>query len=176
MEIPVYLFTGFLESGKTKFIQETLEDSRFNSGEKTLIIQCEEGEIELNPSAFAEKNVAVITVDSENILTPQKFAAWEMKYAPKRVIIEYNGMWQLSSLMNALPENWLIYQEITFADATTFETFNANMRSLVVDKLNSCELIVFNRWSEKVNTEALHKIVRGFPGKPILYMKTSAAM
>lgn len=25
-EIPVYLFVGFLESGKTKFIQETFED------------------------------------------------------------------------------------------------------------------------------------------------------
>ena len=35
-QIPMYVFTGFLESGKTKFIQETLEDPRFNSGEKTL--------------------------------------------------------------------------------------------------------------------------------------------
>ena len=32
MELPVYLFTGFLEAGKTRFIQETLEDRRFNSG------------------------------------------------------------------------------------------------------------------------------------------------
>ena len=40
MDIPVYLFTGFLESGKTKFIQETLEDERFNAGEKTLLLLC----------------------------------------------------------------------------------------------------------------------------------------
>ena len=46
METPVYLFLGFLESGKTKFIQETLEDPRFNSGEKTLLLVCEEGEEE----------------------------------------------------------------------------------------------------------------------------------
>ena len=27
-QIPVYVFTGFLDSGKTKFIQETLEDGQ----------------------------------------------------------------------------------------------------------------------------------------------------
>ena len=43
MEIPVYIFTGFLEAGKTKFIQETLEDARFNDGERTLLLLCEEG-------------------------------------------------------------------------------------------------------------------------------------
>ena len=39
-EIPVYLFIGFLDSGKTRFIQETLEDPRFNAGEKTLLLVC----------------------------------------------------------------------------------------------------------------------------------------
>ena len=48
MEIPVYLFTGFLDSGKTKFIQETLEDVNFNNGEKILLVVCEEGEEEYN--------------------------------------------------------------------------------------------------------------------------------
>ena len=31
-DMPVYLFTGFLESGKTSFIDETLADKRFNNG------------------------------------------------------------------------------------------------------------------------------------------------
>ena len=147
MEIPVYLFTGFLESGKTKFIQETLEDERFKTGEKTLIIVCEEGEEEYDESRFAEKNVAFVNVDSADVLTPQKFAAWEMKYKPQRVLIEYNGMWLLKVLFDAMPENWLIYQEITFADSRNYQFYNANMRNLVVDKLNSCELVVFNRWT-----------------------------
>ena len=46
-QIPVYLFTGFLEGGKTRIIQESMEDKRFNSGEKTLMIQCEDGIEEL---------------------------------------------------------------------------------------------------------------------------------
>ena len=161
MEIPIYLFTGFLESGKTKFIQDTLEDPRFASGEKTLIVVCEEGEEEYNPLKFSEKNAVLEYVDSEKILTPQKFAAWEMKYAPKRVIIEYNGMWQIDTLVKALPQNWLIYQEISFADSRTFESYNANMRSLVVDKLTACELVIFNRWNPTIPQEILHKIVRG---------------
>lgn len=161
MDIPVYLFTGFLESGKTKFIQETLEDPRFATGEKTLIIVCEEGEEEYNFDKFAEKNTVIEYVEDEKIFTPQKFAAWEMKYAPKRVLIEYNGMWQIDSLVKAMPENWLVYQEITFVNSLTFESYNANMRSLVVDKLTSCELVVFNRWNPDISQETLHKIVRG---------------
>ena len=36
-QIPVYLFIGFLEGGKTHMIQESMEDERFNSGEKTML-------------------------------------------------------------------------------------------------------------------------------------------
>ena len=52
-EIPIYLFTGFLEAGKTKVIQETLEDEAFNTDEQTLIISCEEGLEEYDISSFS---------------------------------------------------------------------------------------------------------------------------
>ena len=42
-QVPVYLFTGFLESGKTKFAQQTLEDASFNNGDRILLLVCEEG-------------------------------------------------------------------------------------------------------------------------------------
>lgn len=161
MEVPIYLFTGFLESGKTKFIQDTIEDPRFASGEKTLLIVCEEGEEEYNPDKFADKNTTIVQLENESDLTPQRLAAFDMKYSPERVVIEYNGMWQLNTLVSAMPDNWLIYQEISFADSTTYENYNQNMRSLVVDKLNGCELIIFNRCTPATNKMALHKIVRG---------------
>ena len=41
--IPVYVFTGFLESGKTKFIQEILADPNFTENEVTALLLCEEG-------------------------------------------------------------------------------------------------------------------------------------
>ena len=98
-DIPVYLFTGFLEGGKTHIIQESMADERFNTGEKTLIILCEEGIDELDISAFSGKNVYLATIDSESDLTPQKLDACRNGHRIDRVIIEYNGMWQLNSLI-----------------------------------------------------------------------------
>lgn len=161
MDIPVYLFTGFLESGKTKFIQETLEDERFNSGEKTLLIICEEGEEEYEPSSFSGKNVSIKTVDKKEDLTAEVLSAWQKETRSERVIVEYNGMWTLDAFYNAMPQKWAVYQEMMFADASTFVSYNANMRSLVVDKLKSAEIVIFNRYDSRIDKLPLHKIVRG---------------
>lgn len=161
MDIPVYLFTGFLESGKTKFIQETLEDERFNSGEKTLLIICEEGEDEYEPSSFSGKNVSIKMVDKKEDLTAEVLSAWQKETRSERVIVEYNGMWTLDAFYNAMPQKWAVYQEMMFADASTFVSYNANMRSLVVDKLKSAEIVIFNRYDSSIDKLPLHKIVRG---------------
>lgn len=161
MDIPVYLFTGFLESGKTSFIQETLEDSRFHSGERTLLLLCEEGEREYEPEKFAGPNVFIETIEREEDLTVEALTTLQKKHKIKRVILEYNGMWQEKTLTEALPRDWLIYQEMMFADANTILSYNANMRSLVVDKLSFCEMVVFNRVSPDQDLMALHKLVRG---------------
>lgn len=68
-DLPVYLFTGFLEAGKTKFIQETLEDNRFHKGERTLLLLCEEGEEVYEPDKFCAGNVFVRNIDEESDLT-----------------------------------------------------------------------------------------------------------
>ncbi len=159
--IPVYLFTGFLESGKTTFIQDTLQDKEFNSGENVLVLICEEGIEEYDPSAMASKNVYFQTIDSEEMLTRANLATYQKKYKAKHVMIEYNGMWQLNTLFNALPEGWFIYREMCFFDATTFNSYNANLRSLVVDKLMTAEMVVFNRAPEDVDKDFIHKTVRG---------------
>ncbi len=160
-EIPVYLFTGFLEAGKTKLIQETMEDKRFNAGEPTLILLCEEGIEELDFSAFPSQNVQMVTVEDPSVFTPAYLSELEKKYKAERVMVEYNGMWMLDAFYNALPENWLVYQEFMMADATTFLQYNANMRQLMVDKLQSCEVIVFNRYRDSIDKNELHKVVRG---------------
>ena len=160
-EIPVYVFTGFLESGKTKFIQETFEDERFSEPFKTLLLVCEEGIEEYDPTEFASPNTWVEVIDAEEDLNPLTLAAFEKKYGIERVIVEYNGMWQLSTFFRALPENWMVYQEIFAADSTTILNYNANMRSLVVDKLQSCDLVVFNRITDDTDKMPLHKLVRG---------------
>lgn len=161
MKIPVYIFTGFLEGGKTHIIQESMEDERFNSGEKTLIILCEEGIEELDPSLFAGKNCYLETIDNEEDFTPAQLSALQGKHKIDRVIIEYNGMWPLQTLYENLPAGWYVFQNMMFADAATFINYNANMRSLMVDKLAACEMIVLNRTPDDINKEEIHKIVRG---------------
>ncbi len=160
MEIPVYLFTGFLDAGKTTFIQGTLEDKRFNKGERTLVLQCEEGEEELQPARFSGKNVFIETISEESALTADYLSSLQKKHRAQRVMVEYNGMWLLTSLFQNMPKNWVIYQELLFADAGTFVTFNANMRNLVVDKLGTPELVAFNRCTKGMDKMPLHKIVR----------------
>ena len=137
-EIPVYLFVGFLESGKTKFIQETFEDPNFDSGDKTLLLVCEEGEEEYNQKKFAFPGVTLYNMEDKAELNPQNLAKLAKEADAGRVVIEYNGMWLLQDLANS-------------------------MRSLLLDKIARSELIVFNR-AEAVNNDAarqeLHKLVR----------------
>ncbi len=159
-KIPVYLFTGFLEGGKTHIIQESMEDQRFNSGEKTLIIMCEEGEEELEIDRFWGKNCYLELIDDPEDLKGDYLTLLYKKHKIDRVIIEYNGMWLLDRLYAALPADWFIFQNMMFADANTFLTYNANMRQLMVDKLQACEMIVLNRTPEVIDKEEIHRVVR----------------
>lgn len=160
-EIPVYLFTGFLESGKTKFIQGTLEDDRFNTGEKTLLLVCEEGEEEYDPSTFYGQNVHIKVIDDKSEMTTSNLIKWTNEIHAERVLVEYNGMWLVNEFFEVMPESFAVYQIIFIADSNTFEVYNANMRSLVVDKLTNCELVAFNRFDKAWDRMPFHKIVRG---------------
>ncbi len=160
-EVPVYLFTGFLESGKTTFIQGTLEDERFNSGERTLLLVCEEGVEEYDESRFSGHRVTIQYIDDPKLINPVNLANLVKKCRAERVLIECNGMWMLDDLFMAMPDNWVVYQEFSFADSTTYLNYNANMRNFTYDKLKSCDCVVFNRFNDSIDKMELHKIVRG---------------
>jgi len=159
-EIPVYLFTGFIDAGKSTFIQETLEDPAFNDGQRTLLLVCEEGEIEFEPVKFASSNVKIVRVEDEEQLTGAYLEQLQFDTNCEKVVVEFNGMWVLDALYNNMPQGWTVYQEMTFADAQTFEMYNANMRNLVFDKLKSTETIVFKHFKKEMDKMPFHKIVR----------------
>ena len=142
-DIPVYLVAGFLDGGKTSFINGILEDG-FARKDRTLLICCEEGEEEYNPRAL--DNVTVVTVEDEEDLKCSQLKAWEKQYKPKQVLIEYNGMWQMERLYReVLPANWVLYQIMTFVQASTFELYAKNMGQLMMEKIINADLLVFNR-------------------------------
>ena len=161
MKLPIYLFTGFLEGGKTAMIQESLSDQNFNSGEKTLVLMCEEGIEELDPTQFWGQNVRIEYIESEDQLTRENLENLVKGRKVDRVIIEYNGMWLLETLYANMPLGWAIYQNIMFADANTFISYNNNMRQLTVDKIRDAEMVVLNRTPQTVDKEQIHKIIRG---------------
>ena len=148
-EIPVYLFVGFLESGKTRFIQETMEDPQFDSGDKTLLLVCEEGEEEYAPEKFGFPGVTVEYITDKEQLNPQNLQNMAQKSECGRVIIEYNGMWLVSKFEQmALPKGWGVEQHITCVDASTFQVYMANMKSLFMDMVRNADMVIFNRCQE----------------------------
>jgi len=158
--IPVYTFTGFLEAGKTKFIQETLEDPRFNAGERTLLIVCEEGLEEYDFSAYPHDAVFLETVGDYDDIDTATLQEWERKHNAERVVLELNGMQTVGSFYEKMPRHWEIAQEVMFADAGTILSYNQNMRQLVVDKLSGCEMVVFNRMEKGADVMPYHKLAR----------------
>lgn len=161
MEIPVYLILGFLEGGKTHFIRETLQDPNFTEQEHTLIIVCEEGEEEYDPAFCKRTNSVVQVVEDLSELTGENLRKWDDQYKPDRVIIEYNGMWQLSELNDVvLPRNWVCYQVIDVCDSTTFTLYQNNMRSLMSDKFQMAEMVLFNRCTPEIDKNQMARSVR----------------
>lgn len=160
MTIPVYLFLGFLESGKTQFIQESMSDKRFHDGDRTLILVCEEGIEEFDTSKFNGGNVTIKVIEDESELNPKHLEELRKSCRAERVLVEYNGMWLIQSLVMALPKNWQIYQAMMMLDSTTFDLYNANMRQLMADKISVAEMIAINRCNEGIDKAKFHNAVR----------------
>lgn len=159
--IPVFLFTGFLDAGKTKFIQETLENADFVAGRRTLLLVCEQGEEEYDPTRFASPDIFCETVENEDELTAALMLALVSKHCATQIMVEYNGMWALDTLYQALTPPLAVAQEFAFFDSTSILIYNNNMRTQTVDKLRSCDLAIFNRVPLEADVMPYHKLVRG---------------
>jgi uncharacterized membrane protein YcgQ (UPF0703/DUF1980 family) len=141
--IPVFLINGFLEAGKTEFLSFTMEQDYFQTEGKTLLIVCEEGEIEYDPALLKDTNTSVVYVDSIDDVAPGKLKELEMLYHPERVLIEWNGMWNQDDFV--LPKGWNMYQMITIVDMSTFDVYVKNMKSLLNAMVKNTEMIICNR-------------------------------
>lgn len=157
-EIPVYLVLGFLDSGKTTFLNQVLADGFVAEG-RTLLLCCEEGEMEYDPSVPGD--ITIIRVDEEEKINLPYFKWLEANHQPDQVIIEFNGMWNIGNLADqALPSGWLLYQIITVAEAATFDLYVKNMGSIMMEKLKCSDLIVFNRTNEQLRAALRQRNLR----------------
>lgn len=141
----VYIIYGFLESGKSQFINFTVSQDYFKQDEPTLIIQCEEGEVEYDETELKRLNTYLETVEEYDEFNPEKLEELAKKYDADRIIIEYNGMWNAKDIEERMPLDWAIRQQITIIDGVTFETYVANMRSLFAEMIRNSEMCIMNR-------------------------------
>ena len=141
--IPVYIINGFLDSGKTEFITYTLTQPYFQADTRTLVIVCEEGENSYEEKLLAQNNVSIEYLEEEAELTAKTLLELEKKHKAKRVIIEWNGMWNMKDLK--LPWHWKVEQQVTCICGQTFSIYFNNMKSLLSEMIRKSELIVLNR-------------------------------
>lgn len=141
--IPVYLINGFLESGKTEFIKYTISQPYFKTKGTTLLILCEEGELEYEASLLKKTSTVMEVIEDEEEFSVEHLLELEKKHKPERIIIEFNGMWNMKEVK--LPIHWSIDQQITMIDASTFPMYYTNMKSMVAEMVRKSEMIIFNR-------------------------------
>ena len=168
--IPVYVFTGFLESGKTQFIKEILADPGFTENERTALLLCEEGLEEYDEREMLRLGTAIVPIESPDRLTPNILKRVEQKYDPDRILVEYNGMWKLDDLIAAFPARWELYQIVTTVDATTFELYSANMGPMMFEHITTADLVVFNRCTDARKDMLYKKNIRAMNPRATIYL------
>ena len=160
-EIPVYLFTGFMDSGKTTLVEETLYENNFSDGAKGLIIMCEDGDKEYNEDKLKTVNFKLTSIENEEDFTSEKLRELNEQYLPEQVFIEYNGTWGIDKILEAeLPENWVIVQHLTTVDSTTFDLYMNNMRAIMQEQVFASDVVIFNRTDDDTDRGHLRRTIK----------------
>lgn len=144
--VAIYLVNGFLDSGKTTLLHDTMGMDYFNDGQRTVLVRCEDGECEYDEAFLKAHNTVLVPLEEEGQLTAEFFSKLKGLYKPERILLEYNGMWSMDTILSVrLPRDWGIFQIITVIDGTTFELYQNNMQSKIVDMVSEADMILFNR-------------------------------
>lgn len=177
-EIPVYLFTGFMDSGKTTLIKETLSDEGFMEDDRCLLICCEDGETEYGEFELKKANTTLVMVEKEEDFTEDFLRKLQEKYLPEKVIIEYNGTWEMSTLLDiTLPKYWVIVQALATVDATTFDMYLANMRTMIMEQLFQADVVIFNRCDDSTDKGKYRRNVKALNRKAqLVYERTDGTL
>lgn len=177
IRVMVYLMTGFLESGKTQFLKYTLSQDYFQIDGKTLLITCEEGIEEYDEAFLKKTNTCLEHVDSIEELTEEYFIAMEAKHNPERVMIECNGMWPVSQIEELdYPDGWGMVQKLVTVDASTFQMYLSNMKSLFVEMVRGADLVIFNRCKRDMPLASFRRSVKVVNGRAEIIFEDEKGM
>ena len=165
-EIPVYLFTGFMDSGKTSLIKDTLFNQGFAEEGKCLIICCEDGDVEYDEAELQKIGAKLVMVENEEDFTEDFLKKVNAEYQPEQVFLEYNGTWGMDKILEIeLPKYWTIVQSLATVDATTFEMYLANMRTMIMEQLFQADVVIFNRCDDSTDKGKFRRNVKALNRK-----------
>ena len=149
-DVPVYLITGFLESGKTQFLDFTIHQSYFQIPDKTLLILCEEGEEEYDEESLKKMNTVIEIIEDPEDFNADTLQMLNKKHQPGRVLVEYNPLWSVDKFYQTdMPRYWDLAQHIVTVDASTFQIYMNNMKSLFMEMIRNADLVIFNRCQDE---------------------------
>ena len=161
MVTPVFVVTGFLDSGKTTMIKETLMEQEWIEPGLTLLLMCEEGEEEYTQDYLDKKEMVLLKIDDISQLNTVFFKNCEKNYHPAQIVIEYNGMWKLEDLLTIkYPRNFELQGVYSTVDGTTLDMYLTNMRNMLMEQLTESELIVVNRCAEGVDRSGFRRALK----------------
>ena len=169
-QIPIFLINGQLDSGKTRFISDTIAMGQFADAKNKLLIVCEEGEEEYSEKLLKDNGIDMVVVEKEdfNIKTLNEL---DKKYDPWLVIVEYNGMWDPALLLGSeKPRGWQVYQSITLVDANSFGLQWANMKSIIAESVKYADMVIFNRCKSGMDLGSYRRSMRALnPALQIIF-------
>ena len=165
-EIPVYLFTGFMDSGKTTLVKDTLFNQGFAEEGKTLLICCEDGDEEYDQAEIKKNFVSFVTIEKEEDFNAENLKRIQEEYTPEQVFIEYNGTWGMDTILEVdLPKYWTVVQQLATVDSNTFELYLNNMRAMIMEQLFSADVVIFNRCDDSVDKGKFRRNVKALNRK-----------
>ena len=161
-EVGVFLITGFMDSGKTTLIHETIFEQGFGQGSKTLLLVCEDGEVSYDEEKFKRADVSLVWITKKEEFTAERMKQLDTEYLPDQVMIEYNGTWELSLLLESdMPKSWVLYQSLATVDASTYELYYANMRQMIMEQLSRADVVIFNRCTDETPKAKFRRTIKG---------------
>lgn len=177
-EIPVYLFTGFMDSGKTTLICQTLLEENFGQGAKTLLIVCEDGDEEYDEEKLKKAGVRLLFIEKEEDFTETLLKNINLQYLPDQVFVEYNGTWGMDTFLEmTMPQGWVLVQSLATVDATTFDMYLTNMRSMIMEQLFQTDVVIINRCDDSTPKGKFRRAIKAV-NRPaqIVYERTDGSV
>lgn len=146
MAVYIDVIAGFIESGKTTFIKEIVKKNCLMEYLKTVLVLCEEGLTEYEEEFLSDHGIELVTLSENSELYESFFHNIEKEYSPDHIIMEFNGTWDMASLLNLKrPITYRFRNVIFIGEGKTFHNYLGNMASVLQPHILNSDIVLLNR-------------------------------